>query len=147
MIAIMLTLYITTKTSQFYLVLNLQYTSCCDLLCIHFKFSCSCITFGLCLRQDSSFTFFYCAVFAVASSRLAGLCCRVIWLTYCLVTGCRFECLLIQIYCFVLQIDKHHWQNAALNIVFLSSGPAAFSASSTATRGFPTSENDSRSDC
>jgi hypothetical protein len=55
----------------------------------------------------------------------------IILLGYCLLSGCRFEGS-FKNYCFILQIDMHHWHRAVLNLVFLSSGSATVSASATA---------------
>jgi hypothetical protein len=61
---------------------------------------------------------------------------------------CVIEGLLVQnsLFCFILQIDIHHWHNAFLTVVVLSSGSAAVSASAIAASSFPTSGGGSCSD-
>jgi hypothetical protein len=76
-------------------------------------------------------------------SKLSILFCSIISSSYYLFSGRQIEGLLIQVlnllFCFVLQIDLHHWHYAVQNIVVLSSGSAAVSASATTANSCPSS--------
>jgi hypothetical protein len=85
------------------------------MLCIFFG---DFVTLGLRL-PDSAVLFVdqnILAVGALQSSRLAGLFCRVMQTSYCLLRGCQFEGIGPN-FCFFLQIDVHHWHCAVLKVM------------------------------